>query len=536
MPTNVSKNLLNITNYYKNRRTPDILDCIANLSSDEVFTPPELADRVLDLLPDEVWNNPNLKWLDPGCKTGIFLRQIATRLMIGLKDIFPDEAKRREHIFKNMLFAMPITRLTALMSRRSVYYAKNAMSDKSVVKFNDNEGNIIFVPMEHDFKMGKCTFCGLSEKEKVLAHRDGLGELENHAYQFIHLKKETLEYMKFDVIVGNPPYQLGDGGYGSSAKPIYNLFVEQAKKLKPRYIAMIVPSRWFAGGKGLNEFRDTMLKDRHIKELVDYPNSSDCFPGVDIPGGVCYFVRDEQYDGPCKVTIRSDNDMFSESERYLDAGNVGIVIRFPEMISILEKVRAKKEPTFDKLVSAQKPYGIRTDFFKDPKKYGLPQIYETEKEVKGAAIKIYGLLNGNRTERYVPLDYPFPSGEGSITGWKIFMPNAYGCGSIGETIPTPVLGEPILGAPLTVCTETFLKIGGWKTEEEAKNALSYLKTKFFRLLVGIKKTTQHTSQDTYSLVPLLDFDKPWTDEELYKRYNLTEEEIDFIERMIMEAD
>ena len=538
MPTNVSKNLLNLSHYYKDRRNPDILDCIANLSSDEVFTPPELADKVLDLLPEEVWSNPNLKWLDPACKTGVFLRQIAIRLMVGLKDAIPDEAERREHIFKKMLYGMPITRLTALMSRRSVYYAKNAMSDKSVVKFNDNEGNIIFVPMEHHFKMGKCTFCGLSQNEKVLGSRDGMGELENHAYQFIHLKEETLKTMKFDVIVGNPPYQLGDGGggIGSAAMPIYQLFVRQAKKLHPKYIAFITPSRWFVGGRGLDDFRDEMLADRHIKELVDYPDSSDCFPGVDIVGGVSYFIMDTSYSGKCKYTIIRDDEIVSVAERFLDDGNAGILIRYPEMISILQKVKAKDEKTFDSIVSSQKPYGLRTDFFKDPKKYGFPDVYVDKNEVSGAAIKVHGLDKNKRCVRYVPLGFPFISGRDWINKWKIFMPSTYGCPAIGEAENTSVLGSMIIGEPLSACTETFCSIGNWNSEKEVNNAAQYIKSKFFRLLVGIKKTTQRATKDTYSLVPLLDFNKSWTDEELYKRYDLSEDEISFIEKMIKEME
>lgn len=529
--TNLGYNSTLLQNLINQRHTPDILDCIANLSNDEVFTPPELANKVLDLLPEEVWHNKNLKWLDPACKTGIFLRQIAVRLMEGLRDEFPDEEERRHHIFQKMLYGIAITNLTALMSRRSLYTSKDASGEKSIAGFTNENGNISYDNRPHTYKNGSCIFCGNSEKSEL----DRDETLERHAYNFIHLTPEEAQNMKFDVIVGNPPYQLSDGGHGASASPIYQLFVRQAKKLKPKYLAFIIPSRWFAGGKGLDDFRDEMMHDHSIKTLVDYPNSADCFPGVQIMGGVCYFVRQKDYNGRCDYSIMNEDKITSRSERFLDDGDAGIIVRYPEMIAVLDKVRQKGEATFDTLISTQKPYGLRTDFFRDPKKYGFPNVYKTKEEVSGAAISIYGLEGGKRVERYVSLGYPFAVGRETITKWKIFIPNAYGCSAIGENnAPTPVLSTPILGGSLTACTETFLRIGSWDNENEANNAMNYLKTKFFRFLVGIKKTTQHTSKDTYSLVPLLDFTEEWTDEKLYQRYNLSQEEINFIEKSVKE--
>lgn len=523
-----------ITQFTRNKKMPDILDCIANLSSDEVFTSPDLVEKILDLFPQEVWSNPELKWLDPATKTGIFLRQIAKRLMVGLKESFPDEEERRRHIFQNMLYGIALTDLTALMSRRSVYTSKTANNEKSIAHFDNENGNIYYDNRPHTYKNGACIYCG--NKQGGELDRDETRE--RHAYNFIHLTPEEVKHMKFDVIVGNPPYQLGDGGggIGSAAMPIYQLFVEQAQKLKPRYIAFITPSRWFTGGRGLDAFRDKMLTNRHIKTLVDYPNSSDCFPGVDIVGGVSYFIIDSEYHGKCKYQIIRGNETVSSDERYLDAGGHGILVRYKEMINILNKVRDKHEETFDTIVSSQKPFGLRTDFIKNPAKYNLPPIFD-HKIDNVELISICGLLNNKRVEYYASKNYPFPSGNEQINKWKIFMPSTYGCPAIGEnSTPTPVLGTMVVARPNSVCTETFCSIGPWNSEEEALNAKTYISTKLFRFLVGIKKTTQRVTKDTYSFVPLLDMHKEWTDEKLYERYGITAEEQDFINNLIKEMD
>lgn len=523
--TNLGYNSTLLQNLINQRHTPDILDCIANLSNDEVFTPPELANKVLDLLPEEVWHNKNLKWLDPACKTGIFLRQIAVRLMEGLRDEFPNEEERRHHIFQNMLYGIAITNLTALMSRRSLYTSKDAGSKKSIAGFTNENGNISYDNRPHTYKNGSCIFCGNAEKSEL----DRDETLERHAYNFIHLTPEEAQNMKFDVIVGNPPYQLSDGGHGASASPIYQLFVRQAKKLKPKYLAFIIPSRWFAGGKGLDDFRDEMMHDHSIKTLVDYPNSADCFPGVDIKGGVCYFVRQEGYDAPCEYIIMNENEVTSKTQRYLDEGNAGVIVRYPEMLSIVKRILNNTSTgSFSQFVSTQKPFGLRTDFFKDPTKYDLPDVSKNRSTIQGASITIFGLDRGSRVERYTPLGYPFPNGVEAILKWKVFVPRAYGGGEFGE------MPKLILAGPRTACTETFLMIGCWDTESEAKHVKEYLETKFVRALVSIKKTTQQNSRDAYLPVPALDFTEEWTDEKLYQRYNLSQEEINFIERNVKE--
>ena len=318
---------------------PDILDCIANLSSDEVFTPPNMVDKVLDALPEEVWSNPSLKWLDPATKTGVFLRQVTYRLMIGLKDKFPDEEERRQHIFQNMIYGIGITELTALMARRSLYTSKNASSKESVARFESPGGNIDYENRTHTYVNGNCKYCGNKETDAQLG---GRGEdQERHAYKFIHLTAEEVSKMKFDVIVGNPPYQLNDGGgTGSSAIPIYQKFVDQAKKLKPRYMAFIIPSRWFAGGKGLDGFRAEMLEDKRIKIVYDYPNAEDCFPGVSIIGGVMYFIWDSSYSGDCEVHTIINDEELPVSKRPLNEFEV--FVRYNSAVPIIRKVRERQ--------------------------------------------------------------------------------------------------------------------------------------------------------------------------------------------------
>jgi|AntDeeMinimDraft_5_1070356.scaffolds.fasta_scaffold04762_1 site-specific DNA-methyltransferase (adenine-specific) len=503
---------------------PDVLSCIANLSSDEVFTPPEVADQMLDLLPDDLWFDKNATFLDPGCKSGVFPREIAKRLDVGLEDEIPDRQERLNHIFKNQLFAIAITELTALISRRSVYCSKSANGEYSVCEgFDDADGNIRFEPTGHTWNNnGRCEYCGASRGDY---QRDD--SLEAHAYELIHSEApEAIFNMKFDVIISNPPYQLSDSGAFASASPIYHKFVEQAKKLNPRYLAMVIPARWYAGGKGLTQFRRSMLEDRRLRILHDYPIAADCFPGLRIAGGVCYFRWDNDDEGDCHVFTHKDGLISSDMERPLLENGADTFIRNNRAVSIFRKVALKHEEPFSNIVSARKPFGLPTDFLKKPQKYNKPQISD---HYIDDGLKIYGTLNYKSVKKYVDANYPIDNGIEHIDNYKVFVSQVLDNGF--DTTKERL--KPFIGEPKDICTETFLCVGCYADKEKSENVVSYMNTKFFHFLMFLRKVSHHVTANVYSYVPLQDFNESWSDEKLYQKYGLTNDEIAAIEDSVM---
>lgn len=487
---------------------PDVLTCLANLSNDEVFTPPVVVNRMLNLLPAELWRNPDARFLDPVSKTGVFLREIAKRLMEGLSERIPDRQQRADHIFTRQLFGLAITELTALLSRRSVYCSKQANGPYSVcTAFHDADGNIRFRSTEHSWQNGRCRYCGASRE---VYDRDDT--LESHAYEFIHTENPETIFpdMKFDVIIGNPPYQLSDGGNGASASPLYHRFVRQAQKLKPRYLTMIIPSRWFGGGKGLDDFRREMLNDNHIRVLVDYENASDCFPGVDIAGGVCYFLWDRDNPGLCDVVNVRNNETM-HSVRALNEFDT--FIRHDQAASIVRKVCAFGEPMMSNMVSSSKPFGLRT--FVRPQESG--DILLRWQNGEGPY---------RRDEIIV--------GRELIDKWKVITSYVgYDhAGNPGKDGKRRVFSKIDILPPGTICTETYLVVGSFDTEQEATKLVAYMKTLFFRFLVAQCMYSHHITKEAYRLVPIQDFSQSWTDEKLYAKYGITDEEIKFIESMV----
>lgn len=544
-------------------RNPDVLTCIANLSNDEVFTPPDFANEMLNTLTDawaqanggrDIWADSKVRFLDPFTKSGVFLREITARLTVGLETEIPDLQARVDHILTRQVFGIGITQLTAMIARRSLYCSKIADGRHSIVtSFDSPEGNIWYERTEHSWVgrrterrahptenrgmtvevegTGRCSFCGANESEY------GRGdELESHAYAFIHtsgIKARIAQLfgddMHFDVIIGNPPYQLSDGGFGTSAAPIYQSFVEQAIALEPRYLSMVIPARWFAGGKGLDEFRMAMLSDERVRVLNDYLNSSDAFPGVELQGGICTFLWDRDHPGTCAVTTHYGGQVVASVERRLLEPGAEVFVRHSTALPILKKVMAveRDEPVdsvelalpaakqFASLVSARKPFGLATTF-------------RGRAELTAGAVKVYQNGGVAYTSRSSVL-----AGHDLVDAWKVFIGRAHGGQGHGkDTFPSTAIGAPFVGEPGSISTETYLCIGPFANEERARNALSYINTRLFRLLVLLNKPSQDATRRVYGFVPLQDFSEPWDDRRLYERYGIDDHEVEYIESMV----
>jgi site-specific DNA-methyltransferase (adenine-specific) len=490
-----------------NTYNPDVLTCLANLSNDEVFTPPQLVNEILDQLPNDIWRDKNITFLDPASKTGVFLREIAKRMISGLEKEIPDMQERINHIYTKQLFGLAITEMTALLSRRSVYCSKIANGKYSICnKLKDEQGNIHFKKINHTWQGDKCIYCG-ANKEVY----DRGNDLETHAYSFVHTENpEELFNMKFDVIIGNPPYQLNDGGYGRSAKPLYHKFIQQAKKLNPKYLTMIIPDRWFAGGKGLNDFRDEMLNDKRFRKIVDFTSSSYVFPGTDVPGGVCYFLWDNSYQGETEIEIRNGNQV-DISKRYLNEFNS--IIRYSTAAEIIKKVRNSCNSFMSEQVSSRKPFGLATN---------------AKPKIKGdLKLKYYGGY-GNYPSNLIDV------GNELIPLWKVITSKtSYDhAGQPDKEGKRRVFSTLEILKPNAICTETYIVVGSYKTKNECSNLLNYLKTKFTRFLVSQLSFSQDITKDRFAFVPTQDFSKIWTDEKLYKKYGFTAKEIAFIESTI----
>lgn len=499
-------------NLFENVYNPDVLSCLANLSNDEVFTPPEVVNQMLDMLPQELFRNPDTTFLDPACKTGVFLREIAKRLIVGLEPQMPDLQDRLDHIFHKQLYGIAITELTSLLSRRGVYCSKYPNGEFSVSQFEDAQGNIRYKRIQHTWKDGKCVFCGASQSEYERGD-----ELETHAYEFIHRRNpEEIFKMKFDVIIGNPPYQLNDGGgTGKSAKPIYQLFVSQAKKLDPHYLSMIIPSRWFSGGKGLDEFRSEMLTDKRIRKLIDYDNFKEVFPGVDLAGGACFFLWDRDYSGPCEVTNIS-GDIKNAMVRSLDEYET--FIRSNQAIKIVGKIKALRYNKFlNEVVYSRLPFGITTTY--TPVDQGIP-CYFTQR---------MGLRNVRKADIVDSFNL--------LDKWKFLIPKAPIAGQTDFSKPVAFFydGNTRIAKPGEICSESWLVAGAFDNEEETLAYKSYIFTKTVRFLLLQTVVSQIISKKNFCFIPALEkYEGRYTDKQLCEMWGITNGEYKYIESRIGE--
>jgi site-specific DNA-methyltransferase (adenine-specific) len=487
---------------------PDVLTCLANLSNDEVFTPPEVANSMLDLLPQELFTDPNTTFLDPCTKSGVFLREIVKRLIKGLESKIPNLQERLDHILHKQVFGIAITELTSLLSRRSLYCSKYPNSKYSISTFSDIQGNVRFKNTQHVWKDGQCVWCGASEKE--YSRENGL---ETHAYEFIHTTKiEEIFQMKFDVIIGNPPYQLSDGGSGKSAKPIYQLFVEQAKRLTPRYLCMIIPSRWFTGGKGLNDFRKIMLSDQHIRQLVDFENFKDVFPGVDLAGGACYFLWDRDNQGKCLVTNYRESGSIV-AERYMNEFDV--FIRQNLAVEIVKKIKGKYSVFLNSVVSSRKPFGLPTNY--KPSEEGVPCWF-----IQKIGLKYALKSDIDDSSRY-------------LEKWKLLAPKAPIAGQTDFSKPVRFYyeGNTRIAKPGECCTESWIILGSFDSEAETISYRSYIFTKIVRFLLLQTVVSQDVTRKNFCFIPKFDcWAGTYTDDMLRTMWDISDDEWKYIDSKI----
>ncbi len=541
----------------------DILETLTNVGSDEVFTPRKVVDMMLDALPKEVWSNPDYRWLNPASKTGIFEREIAIRLDVGLKDIIPDTETRRKHILQDMIFSIGQTKFTANVARRTLYYCCQAnrpcdglMEDGHYVNgyaigngtwFDDAEGNVKTPISNHLIKKDRCIYCGIPSNSEYLDRN----QRENYSYDFIHCSPgdEIQTYLadrffngdrnvKFDVIIGNPPYQLSDGGggQGTSAIPIYQKFVNQAISLKPKYASFIIPARWMVKGKGpeLKKFKDDFLNETHVLEFHRYIKSEDCF-SKDIPGGVCYFLWVRDYDGPCDFVTHSADGSEQLINKHLNEGNTDIILSDPIQESIISKVLNYMsdndiEPV-STYVSPRCPFNLSGDVLKKEEKYSkLPLFSESKTE---NSFRIIGTdSGGKRICRFISNSYNFTKGSAYVNKYKIFVGKAtVGGQTLGESDEILVLSQPILADINDVCTDSYEVIGPFNTESESIDFVNYMRTRFFRFLLACRLGSQNISRQSYSFVPFL-LNNNKSDDELFALFGLDNEEKEYIQKKI----
>lgn len=512
-------------------RNPDVLTCIANLSNDEVFTPPEFANQMLDALAHawaasnkgaNIWENSAVTFLDPCTKSGIFLREIASRLTTGLEREIPNLEKRVNHILTKQVFGVGITQITSLLARRSLYCSKYANGKHSIASgFASDDGNIWFKRVKHMWDGEKCKYCGAARSVFERAP-----DLETHAYAFIHAEDvKTLiiemfgENMQFDVVIGNPPYQIEADDSGQNIVPIYNKFVEQAKNLEPRFLSMVIPARWMAGGKGLDGFRADMLQDSRIRKIVDFPNAAEAFPGVDIKGGVCYFLWSRDDKGTCAVTTKRGDSTIGPIDRGLN--ELDVFVRDSSALEILHRVLDRADKSFADLVSTRDPFGpALSSNFKDyrlKKNAGDLRLYLRQSERRGEAWVGPSIVTRNHH---------------LIDTWKVLVSKAGPGNSGGHVIPDMVLSKPQIAEPGSVCTLSYLVIGPLSSERASLSVASYLRTRFARFLVSLRKPSQDAPRGVYTWVPQQKWDRVWTDEALFDMYDLSGNQRAYITEVI----
>lgn len=489
-----------IADYLSPGAKEDIFSYIRPLKTNQIFTPRGVVNKMLDLLEENnpgIFEDPNATFADLYVKSGLYLTEIAKRLNRGLESKIPDKSERVKHILEKQLYGFAPTNIIYNIARKYIYGTFSGIDGSNLKQLDLTDA----------FKKG-----------------------------------ETLN-MKFTAVVGNPPYQEANAN-NKMSRSIYPIFVDQSTKISD-VVSLVMPARWMSGEDG--PYRETSgfvakMKSYGIKSFTLFPNSQDVFSGVDVKGGICYFVIKKGYQGKVNYSLVDNKSVFQDKVDFSNKLDDNIIIRFPELINIVEKIDYTvqddkfTEPinaSMKTLVSSWNPFGFISDFFvKNNEK--VDRI--SEERVLPDDYKIIGLIKGKREFRYIPNQALKKNIEGA-KAYKVFIPRANGSGVFGEVFSTPMLGSPML-----ICTDTFLQVGQFDNSVEAENLLKYVKTKFFRAMVGVKKTAVFNYKDAFSFVPVQDFteesDIDWSksieevDKQLYKKYNLSDKEIAFIEEKV----
>ncbi|MBE7058087.1 MAG: restriction endonuclease [Ruminococcaceae bacterium] len=472
------------------------------LGESEVITPKHICKDMIDMIEDadlRAVMDSGSKVLDIAGKAGEFALAVFEKyIALG----YDKEA------LKDAIYTIPTSGITYEFTRMiyeilglNVDNIASKFTSYSLLEVKDEDGDIDYPKIAALLRQNK-PFDNITMNDEI---------------------REGDEIVNFDVVLGNPPYQVSDGGAQASARPIYHNFVDISKKVEPSFMSLIMPTRWYAGGKGLDEFRNDMLNDTSIAELHDFLHPEEVFPDTNNRGGVCYLLWDhkhEKTDSDVRIVSHEGNGVVKTSTRKLRYKDLDIFIRNSEAISILNKVIVDETvDTMEHHISPRRPFGLDGNFIKTA---------DFKKEVTGMTdpVKCYGKA---KTVGYVERSN-IPSHTEWIDKWKVFMPYA---NNIGTELNDDNQNTFVV-APKSICTETFLIAGMDMDLDEASatNLSNYLRTRFARFLLSMAKISQHGTSKTYRFVPTQDFSRAWTDEDLYAKYGLTEEEIAFIESMI----
>ncbi len=483
----------------------DIFELIPNQKTNQIFTPKKVVQMMINQLEEHdpsLFTRTDSTFIDLYMKSGMYITEIVKKLFKNTRKEYKSDYDCLKHILENQVFGLAPSPILQGITQSFIFGfdTENKISRKNFI--------------QHD----------LTPQAQ-----------EGVAKQKLHELLNLNENMKFDAVVGNPPYQIGDGSGGSSdsAIPVYNKFIEEAINMKPQNICMIVPSKWMVGGRGLQNFREQMMEEKRLKMIYDYENASDCFPGVHIDGGVCYFIWDKDYNGMIDYTFKTNQGKINKSNRFLKNNQFEYVIRNNDIFSIISKI--SNEKSFSSIVSNTRPFGIRNYLFNEPERYPESNLkfepFENSikiygvKGIKGGAKRVIGYISDSIIVRSIE----------SINKYKLFFTTSYSTNAINPP-------ETIKGLPNEVCTETFLMIGHFESEKERNNCYNYISTDFFKTLLYFGKGTMHVTSSVFGLIPLQDFttksDIDWSkstldiDQQLYKKYNLAEVEISFIKSMI----